>query len=229
MFLKNGFKWLMAGLAAACVCGQVQARDTAPSHEQADASADAQAVGPAAEQAIVTARETLARSSDPSLRVRELKVLSVKAHTWNNSGLGCSPPRAMTSPVITEGFIVVFALPDGGRRQVNVSGSNAIVCDPTEIRRARGIALPAANVGVLAQKARADLAERLGVPVDEIVVVKFTPVRWKNTALECPLPNEAPKASLVRGYRLQLRHKDQTFTYHTDYENVRPCPPISSK
>jgi hypothetical protein len=227
MFPKNGFKWLTAGLAAACVFGPVQADDATPHHAQADASADTQAVGPAAEQAIVTAREALSRSSDPSLRAHELEVLSVKTHTWRSSGLGCSPPRAMTSPVITEGFVVVFALPGGGQRHVNVSGSNAIVCDPTEMRQRRGVALPATNVGVLAQKARADLAERLGVPVAEIEVVKFTPVRWANTALECPLPNEAPTASLVRGYRLRLRHNDLTFTYHTDYENVRPCPPIN--
>jgi hypothetical protein len=211
MFPKNGFKWLTAGIVAACVFGPAQAAD------------------PAAEQAIVTAREALSRSSDPSVQARELEVLSVKAHTWNNSGLGCSPPRAMTTPVITEGFVVVFTLPDGGQRQVNVSGSNAIVCDPTKMRRERRVALPAANVGVLAQKARADLAERLGVPVAETEMVKFTPVRWTNTALECPLPNEAPTASLVRGYRLQLRYKDQTFTYHTDYQNVRPCPPINSR
>jgi hypothetical protein len=223
MFPKIGYRLITAAVLVFFVAGPqtVILAAEAPGDNASD--------GAAAERAVVTAREALSRQlADPTL-ASQLSVVSTKAHTWKSSGLGCGPPRAMTSPVITEGFIVVFALPSGAEKRVHVAGSQAVVCNPTGFRQGQSIALPAANVGALAEKARADLAERLGVPVAEIVVEKFTPVRWTNTALECPLPNEASKASLVRGYRLRLRHNDLTFTYHTDYENVRACPPVNSQ
>jgi len=221
MFSKTGFGSFAAGVAAALLLGPMM-----PSHAAEDVKSD----DAAAERAVVTARAALSRElQDATVDLSQLDVVSVKPHTWNSSALGCGPPRAMTTPVITDGFIVIFVLPSGVERRVHVAGSKAIVCAPTHVRGDPRIALPAAKIGKLSDQARADLAERLGVSVAEVTVEKFTPVRWANDALECPLPNEAPKASWVRGYRLQLRYRDQTFTYHTDYEHVRPCPAIDSR
>jgi len=220
MFSKSGFGLFAAGIAVALFLGPIM-----PSSAADDVKSD----GADGERAVVTARAALSRElQDATVDVSQLDVVSIKPHTWKTSSLGCGPPRAMTTPVITDGFIVTFALPSGVEQRVHVAGSKAVVCPPTRVRGDPRIALPAANIGKLGDQARADLAQRLGVPVAEVTLEKFTPMRWANDALECPRPHEAPKASWVRGYRLQLRYEDQTFTYHTDYEHVRPCPPIDA-
>jgi hypothetical protein len=135
----------------------------------------------------------------------------------------------MTTPVITEGFVVVFALSDGTKRRVHVAGSKAIVCDRGGIPNVPRIALPARDVGSVSEKAREDLAQRLGVPPEDIQVVKLSRVQWADSAMDCAVPGEAIDPSPVSGYLLQLRYNDREFTYHADSERVRACPPIESR
>jgi len=182
------------------------------------------------DRAVDTARAALSRKAPGSTaQLSELTVVSVEPHTWRNSGLGCGPPRAVTSPVITDGFVVIFAASDGTKRRVHVAGSNAVVCDRALLSRTPRIALPVASVAGLGEKAREDLAQRLGVPLAEVEVVKFTPVRWADSALECPKSGEAVKASPVQGYRIYLHHQNREFVYHTNSQQVRPCPVIESQ
>ena len=182
------------------------------------------------DRAVDTARAAVSRKEAGSAALAsELTVVSVEPHTWSNSGLGCGPTRAATSPVITDGFVVIFAASDGTKRRVHVAGSNAVVCDRALLSRAPRIAIPVASVSGLGEKAREDLAQRLGVPLAEVEVVKFTPVRWADSALECPKPGEAVKASPVQGYRIYLRHQHREFVYHTNSQQVRPCPVIESQ
>jgi hypothetical protein len=178
------------------------------------------------EKAVVLARSALARQLNTD--ISGIQLVSVEPQTWRNSGLGCAPPGAMTLQVITEGYAVVLEY-SGAHRRVHVAGNKAIVCDAPAVRLKQRSALSARNISVMSERAREDLARRLGVPVAEIQVTRFAPRHWKNTALECPKAGETTSAERpVRGYELLLRHRDREFTYHADAEQVRPCPDITS-
>jgi hypothetical protein len=178
------------------------------------------------EKAVALARSALARQLNTDLT--GLQLVSVEPQTWRNSGLGCAPPGAMTLQVITEGYAVVLAY-SGVHRREHVAGNKAIVCDAPGVRLRQRSALSARNISVMSDRAREDLAGRLGVPAGEIQVIRFAPRHWKNTALECPKAGETSAERPVRGYELLLRHRDREFTYHADAEQVRPCPDIKAE
>jgi hypothetical protein len=178
------------------------------------------------EQAVALARATLARQSH--IAIGKIELVSVEPRTWPNSGLGCAPPGSATLQVITEGYVVTLATP-GGNRRVHVAGGRALICDKKGVMPTPRLALPAHNIGGLGDSAREHLARKLGVPLSEIQVAKFTPTQWRNSALECPRPGEAYEERPVRGYALVLRYRDREFTYRADSQHIRPCPAIETE
>ena len=63
---------------------------------------------------------------------------------------------------------------------------------------------------------RADLAGRLGVPVENVHVVRVEEGYWPDTSLGCPEPGMAYAQVLVRGRRVVLEANNRTYEYHTD-------------
>jgi hypothetical protein len=136
MFAKVGFR-LMAALTATFIIGPGAgiAADLPPSD------------GAEKERAVAVARAALARRADLEIKAPELHVVSVQARVWKNSGLGCSPPRAMTQPVVSEGFAVVFATPSGATMHVHVAGGRAVICDRVGLGPPHSIAFPKDRTG----------------------------------------------------------------------------------
>lgn len=66
----------------------------------------------------------------------------------------------------------------------------------------------------LATEARANLAEHLGVPEDEIAVTGAAAVIWNDGAIGCPQPDMSYTQALVDGARVTLMHDDTTYAYH---------------
>ena len=62
--------------------------------------------------------------------------------------------------------------------------------------------------------ARRDLADRLGVALEDLEAVSFEQVTWSDGALGCPQPGMAYTQALVPGYRIVLVHDDGEFIYH---------------
>ena len=62
--------------------------------------------------------------------------------------------------------------------------------------------------------AKAELAQRLGVAVTEITVLKFKDVTWPDGSLGCPEPGMSYTEALVDGYQITLTHGDRLFDYH---------------
>jgi len=72
---------------------------------------------------------------------------------------------------------------------------------------------PAQNA--LVDQAKADLAVRLGVPLDEIELVEFRLVEWPDSSLGCPQPGMAYKQVPMDGAIIRLRAAGQVYDYHT--------------
>jgi hypothetical protein len=73
--------------------------------------------------------------------------------------------------------------------------------------------------------AKADLAHRLGISEDEIVVAATEFTAWRDANLGYTSPAESAAPQLVLGFRLLLETEDQTYEYHTNLDDtVRLCP-----
>jgi hypothetical protein len=63
------------------------------------------------------------------------------------------------------------------------------------------------------QRARADAAQRLGVPAASLELAGAESVTWPDGSLGCPRPGMAYTQALVPGYRIRLRAQGQVLDY----------------
>lgn len=76
----------------------------------------------------------------------------------------------------------------------------------------------------LAQQARQDLANRLGVELDQVDYLKIVPAKWPYDMLGCPLLEGKKLDENNPGYQILLTANGQTYTYHTDgIDWIVPC------
>lgn len=67
----------------------------------------------------------------------------------------------------------------------------------------------------LIEKAKADLAQRLSIPVNEIVLLEATSVIWPDGSLGCPQPGVAYTQVPQDGLLLRIQARGQTYEYHS--------------
>lgn len=68
----------------------------------------------------------------------------------------------------------------------------------------------------------ADLADRLGVPADEITVVSAEAVTWGDTSLGCPQPGMRYAQVVTDGTKVVLEHDGTRYAYHSGGERRTP-------
>ena len=202
---------LLGGLASGISARQENAD---PSEAQADAAA--------------LAVETVVRET--SLDRNELRIVHVAAMDWPDSSLGCPKPGVAYLQVITPGSIVLLQGPDKVYR-VHVGKGRAVVCAAPyqgALQRTPKIqsGMP---IETLVEMSRRDLAQKLGVPADDIVVQGIESATWTDSSLGCPDPGRNYSQVDVTGFRITLGHDRQQFLYHSDRKRVFPCPAIERK
>ncbi len=172
------------------------------------------------EGAIAQARELVARERGVSPSALEIE--AALATQWPDAGLGCPQKDHVYAQVLSEGFRIV--LRDGSASyDVRVAPGRAVLCATHTARAPSVDEMRAADK--VQRLARADLAERLGVPVGTVRVDYLRPVTWPDAALGCPDNGTTPEAKATPGFEVRLSHGEQSFTYHADREQVRLCPP----
>ncbi|MDL9979478.1 hypothetical protein [Microbacterium candidum] len=62
--------------------------------------------------------------------------------------------------------------------------------------------------------ARADAAQFSGVDIEDVVVVSYDDVTWRDGSLGCPRPGLMYTQALVEGYRIVLRVGGRELHYH---------------
>jgi hypothetical protein len=188
--------------------------------------ATADSATPQSEAAIQLAKAALA--AQLKIADKDIAVTQVEAKTWNDSSMGCGTPGTVALQVITDGYAVSLDA-HGRKHRVHVSGKRAIVCDRSalvrnELRRpahARGL-------DVMIQKARQDLAERLGVDPTAIRLQGTQAQQWADSGLDCPRAGETVVAGPINGFRLSLKYASRIYSYHSDLKDVRACPAIEA-
>lgn len=78
----------------------------------------------------------------------------------------------------------------------------------------------------IGERARQDLAARLGLRIDEIRVVEARAVTWPDSSLGCPEPGRMYLQVLTPGYRVILEAQGQRYAYHAGRDGTPfLCPP----
>ena len=188
----------------------------------------------AQEQGVTTSAKEQAEQRARAKLAEQLKiapdaitVTRSEPRTWSDSSMGCGKPGTVALTVITEGYAVVLSA-QGSAHNVHVSGSNAVICNQGAMLQ-RGRAMNARGLDVMMERARQDLAQRLGADPAKIRLAGQQPHRWEDSGLGCPRPGEAIQAGPVDGFKLSLKYSGRSYTYHTDRKDVRPCPAIEAE
>lgn len=208
------FKKLATTVLLLGIAGCIQAK------EQETVTASAR------EQAEQRARATLAQQL--KIAPDQITVTGMEARTWSDSSMGCGKPGTVALTVITEGYAVVLSA-QGREHTVHVSGDKALICNKRAVPYRDNRATNARGLDVMMERARQDLAQRLGVDPAKIRLGAMLAQTWDDSALGCPQEGEAIQAGPVNGFRLALTYSGRTYTHHTDRQGVRPCPAIESQ
>jgi hypothetical protein len=76
------------------------------------------------------------------------------------------------------------------------------------------------------QAARADAAQRSGLPQAQLQLVSMESVTWADGSLGCPRPGMLYTQALVPGYRVKLQVGREVWDYHaSERGGVVLCPP----
>jgi hypothetical protein len=69
---------------------------------------------------------------------------------------------------------------------------------------------------MLLQETKEDLAKRLAILSDEILLLEMSEVEWSDSSLDCPQPGMSYLQAITPGYRIVLQANDQAYEYHTN-------------
>jgi hypothetical protein len=88
--------------------------------------------------------------------------------------------------------------------------------------------VPVRNLDEMIEKARADLAMRLGGNPAEITLAGWKSVELPARVLRCEAEKGNAGEPVVAGYRIVLVYKARDYTYHSDTKSVTACPKIAA-
>jgi len=145
----------------------------------------------------------------------EIQVVSVEAVEWPDASLGCPQPGMMYAQVITPGFLVVLEA-EGARYEYHTDQGGSVVLCEKEAKVDMPTTPSAVEPGLesLIERAKEDLARRLSISVDQIVVLEARSVVWPDGGLGCPQPGMAYAQVPREGVLIRLRAEQRIYSYH---------------
>lgn len=75
----------------------------------------------------------------------------------------------------------------------------------------------------LVRLAQQQVASEMGISIRRVRLISVTPVRWEDSSLGCPQPDQVYTQIEVDGYQIELRVSETTYIFHTDFDRVIPC------
>lgn len=140
---------------------------------------------------------------------------------WNDSSLGCPKPDTTYAPVVTTGYLITLEA-SGNTWEIHTNLDAVVFC--TNLDDSLGtMTAPDPLAAEFIDGARKDLASRLGISIDSIVLVRSEAVEWPDTSLGCPEPGEDYVQVPIPGYRIVLAVEETYYEYHTDMHRPQFC------
>jgi len=141
---------------------------------------------------------------------------------WRDSSLGCPEPGRTYPPAFIPGYLIT--LEAGGNNyeiHTDLSGTVVVCSNPKPDWGTNTAPDPIAAEFI--EGARKDLASRLGIPPDTIVLVRSEAVEWPDSSLGCPEPGQEYAQVVTSGYRIVLAVEETYYEYHTDFDGMQFC------
>ena len=83
------------------------------------------------------------------------------------------------------------------------------------------------STSALVNQARQDLAARLGMPWDQIVLVGMSQQEMPVGSLGCDITGAGPQLGLIIGHEIRLAADGVEYTYRSDGPRLVPCSPAT--
>ena len=155
----------------------------------------------------------------------QIAVVSVSEVVWPDGSLGCAQPGQVYTQATIPGYRIILSY-QGQQYDYHTDASRAFLCEnPVQ---ATGIVKNIAPEVKLINMAIADLAQRLGIPREQILPEPIDPKKWPDTSLGCPEAGQTYNPGEITGYEITLKVKDQNnlekkYIYHSDLERIVYC------
>lgn len=142
---------------------------------------------------------------------------------WNDSSLGCPQPGMTYTQVVTPGYLITLEAGDG-TWEIHTNLTDSVVVCTNPNASLGTITAPDPLVAEFIEAAKKDLANRLGIAADSIVLVRSEAVEWPDSSLGCPKPGQIYEQVRIPGYRIVLAVEETYYEYHTDFQHPEFCP-----
>jgi len=163
-------------------------------------------VAPGAVEAVEAAKEFLVIQL--GVDKEEIQVVQVTAVEWPDACLGIPATDEMCAQVITPGFVITL--------ETTVDGVGEYFAFHTDESGEALRVLPVALV-----KARQALAELTGLLLEEIRLVRFEAVDWRDSCLGVVTPGVGCMEVITPGYLIVLEAGGALYEYHTNQDGSR--------
>ncbi len=152
-----------------------------------------------------------------------IRVDAVVEVNWPDGSLGCPQPGQFYTQAIVPGYQILLSYQEK-QYDYHADYNRAFLCE-SALQPGKAVKGNLAPELRLVNLAIDDLAQRLGIPRDQIVPEPLTAKKWPDAGLGCPAQGETFAPGEVAGYEILLRVKDQTqvYVYHSDLERVVYC------
>ena len=126
-------------------------------------------------------------------------------------GLQQSVGPATPSPALHDQCVASQA--NGKTHTVHVAGKYGVLCDRPRLGGRLGRNFANAR---LVERARQDLAARLGVDPEAVQTGWVRPTVWPDASLGCPKPDMVYAQVETPGYEIELEANGKTYRYHAE-------------
>jgi hypothetical protein len=194
-----------------------------PSETPAEAPVQPGAYDEAAAPLVQQAQDDLGQRLSAPLE--QITVVSVNDMVWSDGSLGCPEPGMMYTQATVPGYQIVLSY-QGQEYDYHADMQRAFLCENPA--QATSVVKNIAPEVKLVNAAIANLAQRLGIPREQIIPDPIDPKKWPDTSLGCPQAGQIYNPGEITGYEITLKVKDQNnqekkYIYHSDLERVLYC------
>ncbi len=145
----------------------------------------------------------------------DIQVVRGEAVVWNDGSLGCPKPGEFYIQILVNGYWVILQI-EGVEYDYRASDSgHFILCEGNGMPPITSPDTGGQTQNPLVSQAKEDLAERLGVTLDQIELLSFEEVVWPDASLGCPQPGMRYIQVPQDGALIRLSAEGQVYDYHS--------------
>jgi len=166
-------------------------------------------------------------ASSLNVEAEAVQVVRLESVFWMTSDLGCDVETVVASER-GAGYRVILLVNNTYYEYHTDEGANFLRCEELDPTAAATLAIGmlleldpvAAELAALAQQR---IADQLDLPIRRIRIVDVRTVRWTDSSLGCPQPDQTYTQVETDGYRIVVSAGEQEYIFHSDFDRLLVC------